>query len=340
MIDVHAHVVLEAALGAAGPYGPELDEGDEAAGRPPCFRVGGYVLEGVRYRGTAFMDRDVRLAEMDALGIDLQVLSPNPLTFFHHIEADRAVAFCERHNDAMASLVGTEPARLAGLAQLPLQDPDRAARELRRAVTDLGLLGAYVGTDVGSALDDAAFDVVYAACRELDVPLFVHPAPAGVDGPRRDERLDRFDAELWLGFAYEEALAVAALVLGGVLTRHPDLDVCISHGGGATSWLAERMAHAARTRAWADEDLRRDGEVEALLGRLWWDSHVGGPDALEALLRAFGPDRLVAGTNLAGWDAVAGPIQGDAALAATMDANARRLLRLDREDGGHGRAVG
>lgn len=330
MIDVHAHVVLEAALGAAGPYGPELDEGDEATGRPPRFRVGGYVLEGVRYRGSAFMDVGVRLAEMDALGIDLQVLSPNPLTYFHHIDADSAVAYCQSHNDAMATLVDAEPARLRGLAQLPLQDPDRAARELRRAVTDLGLLGAYVGTDVGRALDDAAFDVLYTACCDLDVPLFVHPAPGGIDGPRRDDRLDRFDAELWLGFAYEEALAVAALVLGGVLTRHPDLDVCVSHGGGATSWLAERMAHAARTRAWADEELRRDGEVEARLGRLWWDAHVGGPDSLAALLRAFGPERLVAGTNLAGWDASADPSEGDAALAATMDANARRLLRIDR----------
>ena len=144
MIDLHAHVVLEEALGAAGPDGPELDEGDEAAGRPPCFRVGSYVLEGVRYRGTAFMDLEVRLARMDALGIDLQVLSPNPLTYFHHIEPDRAGAFCTRHNDAMAGLVGRAPDRLRGLAQLPLQDPEAAAGELRRAVADLGLVGAYV----------------------------------------------------------------------------------------------------------------------------------------------------------------------------------------------------
>ncbi len=336
MIDLHAHVVLEDALGAAGPDGPELDEGDEATGRPPCFRVGSYVLEGVDYRGTAFMDVEVRLARMDALGIELQVLSPNPLTYFHHVAPDRAVAFCARHNDAMAALVDGAPGRLRGLAQLPLQDPERAARELRRAVTDLGLLGAYVGTDPGRPLDDPTLDVVYGTCVDLDVPLFVHPAPSGIDGPRRDDRLDRFDADLWLGFAYEEALAVAALVLGGVLFRHPDLDVCISHGGGATSWLAERMAHAARTRAWADEGLRQEGEVEARLARLWWDAHVGGPEALAALLSAFGPDRLVAGTNLAGWDEGSDPSGGDAALAATMDGNARRLLRL----GGPGAAGG
>ena len=104
--------------------------------------------------------------------------------------------------------------------------------ELERAVSELGLLGAYVGTDLGRELDDAAFDPVYEACVRLDVPLFIHPAPGGIDAPRRDARLARFDADLWLGFAYEETLAVATLVLGGVLARHPDLDVCISHGGG------------------------------------------------------------------------------------------------------------
>lgn len=330
MIDLHAHVVLESALGAAGPLGPSLDEGDPATGRPPCFRVGGYELVGVRYRGTPFMDVGARLAAMDEAGIDLQVLSPNPLTFFAHVDADVATAFAGRHNDGLAALVATAPDRLAGLAQLPMQDPVAAADELRRAVGELGLLGAYVGTDLGRPLDDPAFDVVWSAAEALDVPVFLHPAPDGIDRPRRDERLTRFDGDLWLGFLYEETLAVAALVLGGVLDRHPGLDVCVSHGGGATAWLAERMEHAARTRPWGPEALAPPGAVAERLRRLWWDAHVGGPTALAALLAAFGPDHVVAGTNLAGWDQSLDPTHGDAALAATFAANARRLLRLDR----------
>jgi len=330
MIDLHAHVVLESVLGAAGPHGPELDDGDPATGRPPCFRVGTYELVGVRYRGTPFMDVDARLAAMDAAGIDLQVLSPNPLTFFSHVEAEWADGFCRRHNDELAAVVATAPHRLAGLAQLPMQDPPRAATELRRAVGELGLLGAYVGTDLGRPLDDPAFAVVWSAAEALDVPVFVHPAPDGIDRPRRDERLARFDGDLWLGFLYEETLAVTTLVLGGVLDRHPALDVCVSHGGGATAWLAERMEHAARTRPWGPEALAPPGAVAERLRRLWWDTHVGGPSALAALLAAFGPDHVVAGTNLAGWDQSLDPAHGDAALAATFDANARRLLRLDR----------
>lgn len=327
MIDLHAHVVLEETLGAAGELGPELDEGDPEAGRPSCFRVGGYRLIGVRYRGSPFMDVDLRLRLMDEVGIDRQVLSPNPLTFLSHVPPAGAIAFSRRHNDALADLVARHPDRLGGLAQLPMQDPATAVTELRRAVGELGLLGAYVGTDLGRPLDDPAFDQVYAACVELDVPLFFHPAPGGIDAPRRDDRLERFDADLWLGFAHEEALAVATLVLGGVLSRHPELDVCLSHGGGSTSWLLERMRHAAATRPWASPELRLPGAVDALLGRLWWDAHVGGPAALRTLIAAHGTDRLVGGTNLAGWDQTVDPSFGDHDLAATLDANARRLLR-------------
>ncbi|MCB9371465.1 MAG: amidohydrolase family protein [Microthrixaceae bacterium] len=327
---MHAHVVLESVLGAAGPLGPELDDGDPATGRPPCFRVGDYTLVGVRYRGTPFMDLDARLAAMDAAGIGLQVLSPNPLTLFARAEPDWADAFCRRHNDELAALVARAPDRLRGFAQVPMQDPVRAVAELRRAVTELGLVAPYLATDLGRPLDDPAFDPFWSCCVDLDVPVLFHPVPDGVDGPRRDERLARFDADLWLGFLHEESLAVATLVLGGVLDRFPTLDVCMSHGGGATSWLAERMEHAARTRPWSPPELAAEGAVRDRLRHLWWDAHVGGPLALAALVAAFGADRIVAGTNLAGWDEDTDPAHGDAVRAATLDANARRLLRLDR----------
>lgn len=330
MIDLHAHVVLEASLGAAGEHGPELDEGDPCTGRPASFRVGDYVLVGVSYRSSPFMDLELRLAAMDAAGIELQVLSPNPLTFFTHLDPAAARAFCERHNDELAALVARAPGRLAGFAQLPMQDPPAAADELRRAVGELGLLGAYVGTDPGRPLDDPTLDVVWRAAEQLDVPVFLHPAPDGVDRPRRDERLERFDADLWLGFLQEETLAVATLVLGGVLHRFPDLDVCVSHGGGAASWCCERIEHAARTRPWAPEWAREEGAVARSLGRIWWDAHVGGPSALAALVDSFGTGHLVAGTNLAGWDECLDPSHGDDALRSVFDRNARRLLRLDR----------
>ncbi len=330
MIDLHAHVVLESVLGAAGPLGPTLDDGDPTTGRPPCFRVGEYELVGVRYRDTPFMDLDRRIAAMDERGVTFAVLSPNPITYFTRADPAWAAAFCRRHNDELAALVARAPSRIAGFAQLPMQAPDLAVDELRRAINDLGLRAPYLATDLDRPLDDAAYDRVWETCVELDVPVFFHPAPGGVDGPRRDERLARFDADLWLGFCYEETLAVTTLVLGGVLDRHPGLDVCMSHGGGAIAWLAERLAHAAATRPWASPALRESGAVTERLARVWWDAHVGGPRALASLRAAFGASRLVGGTNLAGWDQSTDPAWGDIELRATFDDNARRLLRLPR----------
>jgi aminocarboxymuconate-semialdehyde decarboxylase len=84
--------------------------------------------------------------------IDFQVLSPSPLTYFHHIELPEALAFCRRHNDGMAELVSRHPDRLGGLAALPMQDPGAAVEELTRAVRDLGLWGAAIGTEFADPL--------------------------------------------------------------------------------------------------------------------------------------------------------------------------------------------
>ncbi len=320
---MHAHVVLADTLGAAGAHGPELSE-DEAG--QPRFRVGGYCLHGVRYRGSAFMDADVRLAAMARAAIDFQVLSPNPLTYFHYVEPDDAVAFCRRHNDALAALVRRHPDQLAGFAALPMQHVAAACDELERAIGELGLVGAYVGTDFGMPLDSERLDPFYERLVALDVPLFLHPAPHGIDGPPADPRLTRFDLELIVGFATDETLAIASLVYGEVLERHPRLDVCVSHGGGAAPFLIGRLAAAARKRAWAPAALRAEGAFEEALRRIWFDVHVHDGRALRLLAEVVGSDRLVLGTNFAGWD------QGEPLdlneLAPILADNARRLLRL------------
>jgi aminocarboxymuconate-semialdehyde decarboxylase len=322
MIDVHAHAVLEGVMGCAGHYGPELGVGPEGRSR---FRVGGYVLDGVDYRGTPFMDPDVRLRLNDHLCIDLQILSPNPITYFHHIEADIATSFCRWHNDALAEVVAGHPDRFGGFAQLPMQDIDAAAIELRRAVLDLGLLGAYIGTDFGTDFDDEQLDRFWATAVELDVPVFIHPAPAGIDGPLRDPRIRKYDLDLSLGFLHEETLAIACLVYGRVLERHPGLDICLSHGGGAVAYMLGRLEHQGRSRPWARE---HPVDFGAALRRMWFDNHVHDADSLELLTRKVGTDRLVFGTNLAGWDAPTEP--GDISFVDDYDVNARKLLRLDR----------
>lgn len=320
LVDVHAHVVLEGTFGHAGGFGPELDEGPDHT----RFRAGSYVLDGVRYRDSPFMDVGLRLERMAAAGIDRQVLSPNPLTFFHRIPAADAVAFCRRHNELLAALVAEHPA-LDGFAALPLQDVDAAVAELEHAVQDLGLRGAYVGTAADRELDDPAFDALYEACVGLDVPLLLHPAPDGTDNPIKDPRLARFDLELSVGFATDETLAVATLIYGGVLQRHPQLDVCISHGGGAVPYLYGRLAAAAEHRPWAPEWLREPGAFDRLLRRLWFDVHVHDRTSLELLAARVGTDRLVYGTNFGGWDQGSGLDLGE--FDDLVRRNGLRLLR-------------
>lgn len=320
VIDLHAHAVLAAGFGVAGRYGPELAVDDDGVS---YFRIGEYRMKPMAYRGTAFMDVDLRLELMERVGIDLQLLSPNPLTFFHGIEADVALEYCRVHNDAMAELVAAHPHKLLGSAALPMQDPDAAARELQRAVRELGLVAGYVGTDYPFPLDDACLDDLYRTFVALDVPLFLHPSSTDGAGMPADSRLCRFDLGLIVGYAYDESLAVATLIYGGVLERHPQLDICISHGGGALPFLMGRYEGMARLRDWTPPSVRENG-FRHEVRKLWFDAHVEGQPALDLLIDAVGKDRLVYGSNFAGWDTPTSTSAFDAGLAP----NAEKLLRL------------
>ena len=321
-IDIHAHLVLEETFGAAGVHGPELTTAED--GRP-LFRVGGYRLHGVRYRNSPFMDLELRIAAMDKAGLDFQVVSPNPLTYFHFVDTASAIAFCRRQNDVMAKRIAPYRNRLAGFAALPMQDPAASADELKRAVEELGLWAPYVGTEFGIRLDSPSMDPLYRRCVELNVPLFFHPAPAGIDGPAAFPPVNYFDLDLLIGFATQETIAVATLIFGGVLDRHPSLDICVSHGGGAVGFLTGRLSQAARKRPWSPHALRGEDAFEARLKRLWFDNHVHDARSLALLRTIVGEDRLVLGTNFAGWDQPE-DLRIDAAPAYLAD-NARRLLR-------------
>lgn len=325
-IDLHAHAVMEATFGAAGDHGPELTV--DAAG-VATFRIGQYRMKGVRYVGSAFMDLGVRMRRLDEMGIDFQVIGPNPLTYFHFIEPRAALAFCRASNDAIASWVAQHPDRLAGLAALPVQDAGAAVEELHRAVKDLGLVGAQIGSDSPNALDSAHFDPIYRACTELGVPLFIHPANAGIDGPPGDPALTRFDLGITVGYAGQEVLAVSTLIFGLVHERHPKLQVWFSHGGGSTAFLAGRLAQAARLRPWSPDSLKKDGAFHTALRHFWYDGHLNDPDAIAMLTKVVGSDRITFGTNFSGWDQ---PAPGYAVhIPAAWAGNARRLFAAAKQ---------
>lgn len=297
-VDVHAHVLFPEVMGMAGAAGPEMGTGASGS----FFRSGGYVLRGVRFAGSPFSDLDLRLAAMDRLRIDHQVLSPNPLTYFYAQPAAAGSAFCRAQNDATARAVRAHPARFSGLAQLPMQDPRAAVAELERAVTELGLVGAYVGSDfAGVGLADASLEPVWQALAALAVPVVIHPAPPAVERPAPHHADARaWDLDLVIGFAHDETAAVAALVYGGVLDRHPNLRVHIPHAGGTAPYLKGRMETALRRRPWGRGLLVRS--FADVWAQLSFDCLAGTDEAMAFVIGSEGPGRVMLGTNFAGWD--------------------------------------
>ena len=322
VIDVHAHIVIEETLNTIQGFGPEIGGNLEK----PWFRVGNYKLEGVRYKNTPFMDVQLRLEAMEKMGIDFQVLSPNPLTYFHFIDSRLALDYCRLHNDNLAKILLNNNKKLGGFASLPIQDPHLASKELERAVKQLGLMGAYVGTDFPSGFDDSSMDELYQTCIELDVPLFIHPAPQGIESQKRDERLEKFSLDLTVGFSNEESIAIGSIIFGGVLHKFPKLDICISHGGGSIAFLFGRMELAAKQRNSSPEWLRREGEFKKQIKMLWFDNHVHQKNSLKLLEGIVGKKRQVLGTNFSGGDQPKEPLMNTPSYLAK---NAKKLLRIN-----------
>jgi len=318
VIDVHAHLFFEDLLGTLGGFGPRFEHDENGVG---TLTTGSYAYHVGK---VPTLDRPVagRLDQMDEAGIDIQVVSASPLWYFSHTSADLVAPFAHRYNDLLAEWASHDQDRLKALATLPVYDVSAAVKELDRAVNEKGMVGATIGTDARAELDDADLDDLYAACVDLDVPLFIHSIVPGVDGPPGDPRLRRWLRDVTLGYPFEETIAVTSLLLGGVLDRHPDLDVCLSHGGGTTSFLWGRI------RAWVETGAAPIG-VETFdrnYRKLWFDVHVHADRSAELLTQVANNDRLVLGTNFGGWDSAA-PAEASG-LDIDLESNARRLLRL------------
>jgi 5-carboxyvanillate decarboxylase len=177
-----------------------------------------------------------RIADMDATGIDKQIISltaPGVQIF----DAATAASLAETYNDELAEAVGRHPERFAGLAAVAPQDPPRAARELERAVTKLGLNGAIINSHThGEYLDDAKFWTIFEAAEALGVPVYLHPQTPS----RRmiEPFLDRGLDGAIFGFAVETGLHLLRIIVSGAFDRFPKLRVVVGHlGEGLPYWL-------------------------------------------------------------------------------------------------------
>lgn len=283
IVDIHTHYIPQFVI----------DEGRTAAG---CLgiRVEGDALvypDGFRHPLTDdFLDTPFKLADMDERRIDVSVLSIAPTLLHYDRDAATAGEFARRANDALAARVADEP-RLAGLATVALQDPEGAAAELERAVTELGLGGAQIGNSVGpTQLDDPALEPFYEAADRLAVPLLIHPVAAAVRTGLEDYYLANS-----VGHLLETTIAAARLIHGGVFDRRPRLRFVLVHGGGFLPYQVGRLDHSYAVRTEPRRSIER--EPSSYVDRFFIDTITHGDPALAFLAQVTG-DRLVLGTDL------------------------------------------
>lgn len=200
-----------------------------------------FTPEFVEYSEVRLRDiEDHRLPEMDAAGIDVQVLSSTLPAVQWMRDPTAAVEQAMAMNDSLAAAVATHPDRFAGFAALPCQDPPAAAAELRRCVRELGFVGALVhGHTGGVYLDDRSFDELWAEFEALVVPLYLHPTfPTEPPTVLRDH--PALQGATW-GWAFETGSHLLRLVAGGVFDRHPAATVVVGHMGEGLPFALNRL---------------------------------------------------------------------------------------------------
>lgn len=290
VIDVHTHVFPRSALALADtgePWFGSLIERD-GSGVPVAVTAGKRVVFGTPEHFDTF---ETRIARMDELGVDVQVLSLLPPLFRYGLDGPMAIAAARAINDEMAEIVSKWPDRFIGLATLPLQDTDASIEEVHRAVDVLGLQGVEIGTHVeGRNLDDPDLFLVLEACAERQAFVFCHPAD-----PRGGTSLRSYYLSNVIGNPYETTIAIASLIFGGVLERLPELTMCFAHAGGYASMAIGRFDHGYKVRSEAQGLIYQ--APRAQLRRLYFDTLLHDDRALRYLIDTVGADHVVLGSD-------------------------------------------
>ena len=325
-IDIHSHVVVPEAAQFVEPYldwatiplahfataeTKALNQKQEADIRARC-------------------DHEHRLADLDAMAIDMQMIAPPPLQCYYTVPLDIAVKAAQIVNDGIAAFCAPHADRLKGFGAVPMADGHEAARELERCVKQLGFTGVEVLTNVaGKELSDPAFAPFWKKAEELGALVMIHP-----NGFTEATRLSRFYFNNVIGNPLETTIALHYLIFDGVLERHPKLKILAVHGGGYLGAYPGRIDHAWGARCDSHGNLPQP--PTSYLKRIYVDTVVFTPYQLAALVRVFGADHVVMGTDypydMADYDPlghIASVAGFDAStIAALAGGNAKRLLGL------------
>ena len=289
-IDVHAHILNEDTMQMIAREAPSL--GVKLTPIDEEFAV--FEIAGVAYKPypRGAWDLEARFKDMDTAEVDMHVLSNTPQTFLYNTDASLNATVAALQNDQIAKHVKDHPDRFRGLATLPMQAPDKAAAELTRSMTRLGLKGAQIGSNINTKnLDDPSFEPVWAAANAHKALMMVHPTQvAGMD------RYKNYYLNNLIGNPLDSTIAVASVVFGGVVERHPRIKWFFVHGGGMAPWQAGRFAHGWQVRPEPKVHLKHHGPEKAL-ATLYYDTILHAQPQLECLVSLVGSDRVVLGSD-------------------------------------------
>ncbi|MGE5164445.1 MAG: amidohydrolase family protein [Sphingobacteriales bacterium] len=288
-IDTHTHVLTEETVGLLRKEAPKVP----VTITPIDSEFATLDVGGVAYRPFPRGGFDIahRLRDMDAMDVDVQVLSATPQTYLYNQDASLGAVTSAIQNDQIAKLVKENPQRFRGIATLPMQAPDKAADELKRAMTRLGLRGTMFASNImGKNLDDPSFEPVWATAEELGAFVFIHPNNvAGAD------RMKSYYLNNLIGNPLDTTIGAACLYFGGVLDRHPKLAVVLAHGGGFTPYQAARWEHGWQVRPEPKKNISK--RPTNIAKRFYYDTILHSAPVLEFMIEHVGADRVMLGSD-------------------------------------------
>ena len=329
VIDIHCHFQVAEADELIAPHRAPGQEPLLAFASAESSDVTNKMLCTIRPKLSSFAER---LVDMNAAGIDIQLVSPAPFQYFYWGPAAVVAQTSRIVNDWIANRVREYPTRFVGLGTVALQDTDLAIAELERCVKELGLHGVEIGARAeGDELSHPRLRPFFAAAEALGALIFIHP-----HGVPDGARLGKHYLINLIGNPLDTTIAASYLIFDGVMRDFPKLKICLAHGGGYLAAYSGRMDHAHRYRA----DCRTciSEPPSHYMKQFYFDTVVYTPHQIEYLCDEYGVDRVLLGTDYPydmGEPDPVGLINAtkfDHAVKGLLrGGNARRLLGLSAE---------
>lgn len=286
-VDVHAHLTVPESAKLTRPhFKPEL-EPRTLYSSAQTKELNDRFYELTREK---FTDPGTRISDMDAMGVDVQLVSLTPFHYFYWADADLGPKVSSLQNETIAASVAFDPERLIGVGTLPLGHPTAAVAEVAR-VAALGFPAVEIGADVnGDDLDDPRLEPVWDAIEAAGLVIILHPL-----GFTEAQRLTDYYLVNVIGMPLSTTVAVTRMILAGVFERHPSLRMVLVHGGGYLPFYWARTDHAFRHRPEMREHI--DRLPSEYLEDMYFDLTVFDPRLVETLADRFGADHLLVGTD-------------------------------------------